>query len=79
MFSNYINDYAGFTTTTRGKLLLKFTIPDIKFHGSKYPHHHVRNFLSAMILKGIDNDIFHIVIPWMFIMDLIRWYNIVDP
>jgi len=38
----------------------------IKFYGIENPHHHVRNFLSAITLKGIDKDIFHIIFPWMF-------------
>jgi len=51
MFNNYSNDYMGFTSIPKGKLLLKFTMLDIKFYGTENPHHHVRNFISTMTLK----------------------------
>jgi len=56
----------------------KLTVSNIKFHGTKNPHHHVRNFRSAMTLKGINKDIFHIIFPWMFDKDVMRWYNTMD-
>ena len=54
-------------------------MPDIKFHRTKNANYHVRNFLSVMALKGISKDIFHIIFPWMFNKDVMRWYNAVDP
>jgi len=47
---------------------------DIKFHGTENPHQHVRNSISAMTLKGIDKDIFHIIFPSAFDKDVMRWY-----
>ena len=32
-----------------------------------------------MTVKGINQDIFHIICPWTFEEDMMRWYNIVDP
>jgi len=61
MLNNCFNDYAEFTTIPKGKLPPKFTMLDIKFHGIESPHYHVRNCFSAMILKGMDKDIFHII------------------
>ena len=52
-------------------------MPNIKFHGAKKPHHHVRDYFSALTLKGIDKDIFHIIFHWTFIKDVMRWYNTV--
>jgi len=43
MINNYFNDYPGFTSIVKGKLLLKFIMPDIKFYGTKDPNHPVRN------------------------------------
>jgi len=63
MFNNYFHDYAGFTSIPKGMLLPKFTMSNIKFHGTENPHHHVKNFISNMTLKGIDNDIFHLIFP----------------
>jgi len=51
---------------------------DIKFQGTENPHYHVRNFLSAMTLKGIHREIFHIIFPWSFNKDVMRWYNTID-
>jgi len=79
MFNNCFNDYAGFTTIPKGKLAPKFTMPDIKFDGVETPNHHVRNFISVMPLTGIDNDIFHHILPWTFDKDIIRWYIVIDP
>ena len=56
-----------------------FTMPDIKFHGIENLNQHIRNFVSAMTLKGIDKDVFHIIFPWTFDKDVIKWYNILDP
>ena len=61
MFNNYFNDYIVFTSILKGKLPLKFSMPDIKVHGINNPYYHTRNFLSAMELKRIDKDIFHII------------------
>jgi len=55
-----------FTSVLKGKLLPKFTIPDIKFDGTTNPHHHVRIFISTITLKGVDKDIFHLLFPWTF-------------
>jgi len=52
---------------------------DIKIHGTENPHCHVWNFISAMTLKEIDKDIFHIIFPWRFDKDVMRWYNVVHP
>jgi len=41
MFYNYFNDYAGVILIPKGKLPVKFTMPDIKCHGTENPHHHV--------------------------------------
>ena len=79
IFDNYFTDYARLTFIPKGKLLLKFTKSDIKFHMTHNPHHHFRNFISTMILKGIGNDIFHVIFPPIFDKDVIRWYNVVDP
>jgi len=73
MFNNFYNDYVGFTTILKGKLPHKFTMPDIKFHGTENPNHHVRDFVSVMTLKGIDKDIFHLIFPWTFDKDAMRW------
>jgi len=73
MFNNYSDDYAGFSSTPKGKLPLKFTMTNIKFHGTENPHHHVRNFVSAVTLKGIDKDIFHLIFPWTFEKDVVEW------
>jgi len=59
VFNNYFNDYMGFTSIPKGKLPLKFTMPDIKFYGTKHPLF----LLSVMTLKGIEKDIFHIIFP----------------
>jgi len=61
------------------KITPKFIKPNIKFHGTENPHHRTRSFLSAIILKGIDKDIFHIIFPSKFDKDAMKWYNIVDP
>jgi len=42
MFNNYFNNYVGFTYISIGKLPLKFSMPDIKFHETQNPNHHVR-------------------------------------
>ena len=39
----------------------------------------MKNFISAMTLKGVDKDIFHLVFPWTFNKEVIRWYNTIDP
>jgi len=59
LFNNSFNGYAGFTSIPKRKLPPKFTIPGIKFHGTKNPNHHIRNFINAMTLKGIDKDMFN--------------------
>ena len=38
----------------------KFTMPDM-FEGTENPLHCVKNFVSAMTLKGIDRDILHLI------------------
>jgi len=48
MVNNYFNDHVEFTSISRGKLAPKFTVPNIKFHGTKDPHHHVKNIISAI-------------------------------
>jgi len=63
MFNNYFDNYTGFVSITKENLPPKFTMPDIKFQGTENPHHHVRNIVGAMILKGIDKDIFYITFP----------------
>jgi len=63
MFNNYFNDYMGFTFIIEGKVLTKFTMPDIKLYETENPHYHVRNSLCAMTLKGINKDMFHIIFP----------------
>jgi len=78
MFNNYFNDYVGLILIPIGKLPPKFTVLDIKFHGTKNPYHYLRNFVSAMALKGIDKDISYIIFPWTFNKDVMRWYNAVD-
>ena len=78
MSNNYFNHYPRFSSISKGKLPPKFTVPDIKFHGTENPNHHVKNFVSVMTLKGIDKDIFHIIFPWTFDKDAIRWYNAMD-
>jgi len=78
-FNNLIDDCARFTSIPRGKLPQKFTMSDIKFLGTENPHYHMRNYLSAVTLKGIDMDIFHIIFPWTFDKGVMRLYNIVDP
>jgi len=77
MFNNYFNDYAGFTIIPKRKLSPKFTIPDIKFHGTA--QHHMRSFIIAMTLKGIDKDIFHLIFPSTFDKEAMMWYNTIDP
>jgi len=62
-----------FTSFPKGQLPLKFTMLDIKFYRTENPYHHVRNFISAMTLKGIDKDIFHLTFSWTFNMDVIKW------
>jgi len=52
MFNNYFNNYVGFTSTLEGKLPPKFTMPDIVFHRTENPQHHVNNFISTMTPKG---------------------------
>jgi len=76
-FTNYFNDYPWFTSIPKGKFL-KIHLPNIKFHGIENPNHYVSNFVSAMTLKGIDKDIFHIIFLWKFNEDVMRWYNVVD-
>jgi len=66
MFNNYFNDYTIFTSILKGKLPPKFTMPNIKFHGTGNPRHHMRNFISAMTLQGIDKDIIHLIFAWTF-------------
>jgi len=39
----------------------KIYYAEIKFHGAKKPHHHVRDYFSALTLKGIDRDIVHTI------------------
>ena len=63
MFKNYFNDNAGFTSIPKGKLPLRFTMPCIKFNRIRNHHHHMRNLVSVMTLKGINNDIFHLIFP----------------
>ena len=63
MFNNYFNDYTELTSIPKGKLPLKFTMPDIKFYGTENLHYHMMNFLTTMPLKGIDRDMFHIMFP----------------
>jgi len=45
------------------------------FHEIENPHHHVRNFVSAMTLKWIVKDIFHLIFYYAFGKDVMRWYN----
>jgi len=75
MFNNYFNNYVRFTSISKVESPLKFAILDIKFHWNENPHQHVRNFVNAMTLKGINKDIFHIVVPWTFDEDIMKWYN----
>ena len=71
MFNNYFNDYAEFTTILKGKLSPKFTMLDI--NGTENTNHRVRNFISAMTLKGIDKDIFHLIFLYTLDKDVMRW------
>jgi len=66
MFNNYFNDYMALTSILKGTLRPKLTMLDIKFHGAKNSHHHVRKFISPMSLKGIDKDTFHLIFRWTF-------------
>jgi len=52
---------------------------DINFHETENPHYYVESFVSAMTLNRIDKDIFHLLFPWTFDKDVIRWYNVIDP
>jgi len=52
-----------FTSIPNGKLHLKFTVPDIKVYGIENPCHPVGNLVSAMIPKGINKVIFHLIFP----------------
>ena len=70
MFNNYSKDCEGFTSIPKGKLHPKFMILDIKSHGTKNPHHHVRDFLNATTLKGIDKNIFHVIFCWTLNKDV---------
>jgi len=79
MFNNDFNGHAEFTTILKGKLLLKFTMSDKKFQGTKHPYHHLRNFISAMSLKEIDKDILHLILPWTFDKEVMRRCNVTDP
>jgi len=79
MFNNYFNEYKGFTSISKGKLPPEFTMADIKFHGTENPHHYMGNFVMAITLKGIDKFIFHLIFPWTFDKDVMRWYNTIDP
>ena len=79
MVNNCFNDYAGFTTILKGKLPPKFTKLDIKFHRPENPNHHLRNYVSAMTLKEIDKDIFHLIFPLTFDKDIMRGSNVVEP
>jgi len=63
---NCFNDYTGFTSILEGKLPYKLTMPDIKFHRSKSHNHHVKIFVNAMTLKGIDKDTILHYIPLDF-------------
>jgi len=63
-FNNCFNVYAGFTSILKVKLSPKFTMPNIKFHGTKNPNHYVRHFINVMTLKGINKDNFHIIFPF---------------
>lgn len=76
IFNNYFNEYVGFTSIPKGKLPPKFTMPNIKFHGTENSNHYLRNFASSMALKGIDKDIIY---PLMFDNNIMRWYNAMDP
>ena len=78
LFNNYFNSYTGFSLFPKGKLSLKFTMPYVKFHETKNPFHHARNFLNAMTLKGTETDIFYIIFPYTFDKDAVRWYNTID-
>jgi len=58
MYNNYFIDYAKSITIPKGKLPPKFTMLDVKFHGTENhgtenPNHHGRNFAGAMTLKGL--------------------------
>ena len=79
MFNGCFNNYAGFTSISKGKLLPKLMMPNIKFHGTENSYHHVSDFISAMALKGIDKNIFHLIFLWTFYKGIMRWYNTIDP
>ena len=76
MHYNYFAHYRGFTSILKRKLPLKFSMLDVKFHGTKNPCHHVRNFFSAVTLKGIYKDIFPIIFPQTFDKDVKRWHKL---
>ena len=52
---------------------------NIKFHGTENPNYHVRKFISAITLDGIDKNIFHIIFLWIFDKEVMKWYNIIYP
>jgi len=60
-FNNYFDecriDFLEWKTAT------DFTMPDIKLCRTENPHHHVRNFIHATSLKGIDKEVFHLIFP----------------
>jgi len=39
----------------------------------------MRTFVSAMTLKGINQDTFYIIFPWTFDEDVMKRYNVVNP
>ena len=43
-----------------------------KFHTTENLHHHLRNFISSMTLKGFNRDIFHLVFLGTFNKDAMR-------
>ena len=76
IFKNY---FTGFTSIPEGRLPRKFTMLDVKFYGTEHPHYNVRNFLSIMTIKGMGDDIIHIILPWTSNNDVMRSYNTIDP
>ena len=78
MFNNYLTNYSRFTLISKEKLPIKLNMWDIKFYETENFHHYMRNLIGAMTLKGIDRDVFHLIFPWNFDKDILRWYDTLD-
>jgi len=63
MPNNHHLNYPKLTSLPTGKLPPKFLMEDINSNGMKNPQQHIRNFINATTLKGVDNDMFRIILP----------------